>query len=233
MRISGCSLPAVGRKIIEVLNKHAKLERQITPADHIELDLGIDSLGRVELMIALEQALNIRIPNELMTKVFTVKELILEIEKLAPGEGVQREPIPQVKSQTLWNEILNEKPAKDIIKKINLAPNRMTILGMLLFAEILRLVFKVIWRLKVFGTENIPRTGKCILCVNHGSYLDAFIVEASMPASLRKSLFFVGFRAYFEQPFIKNIIKYIRVIPIDPGMHFVEAMQASSYVLKE
>ncbi|MGD0336857.1 MAG: AMP-binding protein [Candidatus Omnitrophota bacterium] len=229
LRLLSCG---VGRKIIEALNKHAKLERQVYPADHIELDLGIDSLGRVELIIALEQAFNIRIPNELMAKVFTVKELILEIERLVPGEEVQREPIPQVKSQTLWNEILNEKPAKDIIKKINLEPNRMTISGMLLFAEILHLVFKVIWRLKVSGTENIPRIGKCILCVNHSSYLDAFIVEASVPLSLRKGLFFVGFRAYFEQPFIKNIVKYIRVIPIDPGMHFVEAMQASSYVLK-
>jgi long-chain acyl-CoA synthetase len=222
----------VGRKIIETLNKYVKLERQITPSDHIELDLGIDSLGRIELIIALEQTLNIRIPDELMTKVFTVKELILEIERLVPGEGVQREPIPQLASETLWNEILNERPAKDIIKKVNLTPNRMTILGMLLFTEILRLVFRLIWGLKVFGTENIPRMGKCILCVNHSSYLDAFIVEASVPASLRKGLFFVGFRAYFEQPFIKNIIKYIRVIPIDPGMHFVEAMQASSYVLK-
>ncbi|MFH1397082.1 MAG: AMP-binding protein [Candidatus Omnitrophota bacterium] len=222
----------VGRKIIEALKKSAKLEREISPSDHIELDLGIDSLGRVELIIALEQALNIRIPNELMAKIFTVKELILDIERLVPGEGLQSAPIPELKSQTLWNEILNEKPAKDIIKKLNLAPSRMTILGMWLFAEILRLVSRVIWGLKVLGTENIPRTGKCILCVNHGSYLDAFIVEAAMPASLRKGLFFVGFRAYFEQFFIKDIIKYIRVIPIDPGMHFVEAMQAASYVLK-
>ena len=222
----------VGRGVIEALNKYAKIGRQIYPADHIELDLGIDSLGRVELVIALEQALNIRIPNELMTKVFTVKELILEIERLVPGEESQREPILQAKSQTLWNEILNEKPDQDMMKKINLTPNRLTILGMLLFAEVLRLVFRVIWGLKVCGTENIPKTGKCILCVNHGSYLDAFIVDVSIPASLRKGVFFVGFRAYFEQPIIKNIVKYIRVIPIDPGMHFVEAMQASSYVLK-
>ncbi len=222
----------VGRKIIEALNKCAKLERQIYPADHIELDLGIDSLGRIELIIALEQALNIRIPNELMTKVFTVKDLILEIEKLVPDEGVQREFVTQVKSQTLWSEILNKNPAQDIIKKVNLSPNRMTILGMLLLAEILRLVFKVVWGLKVFRAENIPKAGKCILCVNHSSYLDAFIVDASIPASLRKGVFFVGFRAYFEQPLIKNLVKYIRVIPIDPGMHFVEAMQASSYVLR-
>jgi long-chain acyl-CoA synthetase len=229
LRLLSCG---VGRQIIDVLNKYAKLERQIYPSDHIELDLGIDSLGRVELMAALEQTLNIRIPNESMVKFFTVKELILEIERLLPGEGAPRGPIVQVKGQTLWNEILNEKPSQDIIKKVNLTPNRMTILGMALFSEILRFVFRVIWRLKVFGTENIPRMGKCILCVNHSSYLDAFIVGASMPARLRKDLFFVGFRAYFEQPFIKSIIKYIRVIPIDPGMHFVEAMQASSYVLR-
>jgi long-chain acyl-CoA synthetase len=115
---------------------------------------------------------------------------------------------------------------------VNISPSAVTIFGMRVFAEILRIAFRMIWGLKVSGTENIPKTGKCILCVNHSSYLDAFIVEASMPANLRKGLFFIGFRAYFEQPFIKNIIKYIRVIPIDPGMHFVEAMQASSYVLK-
>ncbi|MFA5311622.1 MAG: alpha/beta fold hydrolase [Candidatus Omnitrophota bacterium] len=223
---------AAGRKIIEALNKYVKPERQIYPCDHIELDLGIDSLGRVELIIALEQALNIRIPNELMAKVFTVKELIFEIERLVPVEEAQREPVLQGKSQTVWNDILNEKPAKDIIKKVNLSPNRMTILGMLLFAEILHLVFRVIWSLKVSGRENIPGTGKCIFCVNHGSYLDAFIVDAAMPAGLRKGVFFVGFKAYFEQPFIRSIRKYIRVIPIDPGMHFVEAMQASAYVLK-
>ncbi len=222
----------VSRRIIEALNKHVKVKRGISPADHLELDLGIDSLGRVELMVMLEQAFNITIPDEAMAKASTVKELILEIERLVPGEGAQGERVPQVKSRALWNEILNEKPAKDIIEKINLAPNRMTIFGMLLFAGILRLVFRVIWRLEVFGTENIPEKGKCILCVNHGSYLDAFIVEASMPARLRKGLFFVGFKAYFEQPIIKNIVKYIKVIPIDPGMHFVEAMQASSYVLR-
>jgi long-chain acyl-CoA synthetase len=229
LRLISCD---AGRKIIEVLNKYVKLERQIYPADHIELDLGIDSLGRVELIIGLEQALSISIPNELINRVFTVKELILEIEKLVPGAGAQREPVPQAKSQTLWNDILNEKPGKDVIKKINLSPNRMTILGILLFAEILHFVFRVVWRLRVFGSENIPRSGKCIFCVNHGSYLDAFIVDASMPAGLRRGLFFVGFKAYFEQPFIRNIVKYIRVIPIDSGMHFVEAMQASSYVLK-
>ncbi len=223
----------IGRKIIESLNKHLRSEKGVCLTDHLELDLGIDSLGRVELTTALEQALNKRIPNELMTRVYTVKELIAEIEKTDLNEDLQGGPILQVNRQTLWNEILNEKPAEDMIKKLNMAPNRMAILGMLTLTGILRLVFKAIWRLKVFGTENIPRRGKLILCVNHGSYLDGFVVAASVPAGLQKNLFLIGFRAYFERPLIKNIIKLIKVIPIDPGTQLMETMQACSYVLKK
>ncbi len=222
----------VGRKTMEVLNQYAKSEKGVCPTDHLELDLGIDSLGRVELLVALERALNDRIPDEVMAKASTVRELILEIGRLVPDEEGRRGPIPQAKSQALWNEILNEEPAEDVIKKVNLAPNRAAILGMLLFSEILRLVFKVIWRLEVFGTENIPRTGRCVLCANHSSYLDGFIIAASVPAGLRKDLFLVGYRAYFEVPLVRNITKLIRVIPIDPGLRLMETMQASSYVLR-
>ncbi|MFA5144337.1 MAG: AMP-binding protein [Candidatus Omnitrophota bacterium] len=221
-----------GKKIMEVLAKHAKLERQIVLTDHLELDLGIDSLGRVELTMALEQALNAHIPDEVLAQASTVKELILEIEKLATGTEAQGGPAGQAKIPTSWDEVLNKEPAKEMIKKLYITPNLTAILGMLLFTGMLRLVFRTIWRLKISGTENIPKAGRCILCVSHGSYLDGFIVASSVPAGLRKDLYIVGFEAFFDHFLIRNIIKYIRVIPIDPGMHFVEAMQASSYVLK-
>jgi long-chain acyl-CoA synthetase len=221
-----------GKKIIEALTKHAKLERQIVLTDHLELDLGIDSLGRVELTMALEQALNSHIPDEVLAQASTVKELIFEIEKLASGPEAQGGPVGQTKIQASWNEVLNKEPVKEMIKKLYITPNFAVILGMLLFTGMLRLLFRMVWRLKILGTDNIPIKGKCILCVSHGSYLDGFIVAASVPAHLRKNLYLVGFETFFDHFLIRNIIKYIRVILIDPGMHFVEAMQASSYVLK-
>ena len=132
----------------EALNKYVKVKRVISPADHLELDLGIDSLGRVELMVMLEQTLNVTIPDEAMAKASTVKELILEIERLVPGEGAREEPVPEVKDRAIWNEILNEKPAKDVIKKINLAPNRMTIFGMLLFVIVKQRVGMILLKMK-------------------------------------------------------------------------------------
>jgi long-chain acyl-CoA synthetase len=62
--------------------------------------------------------------------------------------------------------------------------------------------------------------------------MDGFVVVSSVPMSLRKDLYLVGFEAFFDHFLIRNLIKYLKVIPIDPGTHLVEAMQASSYVLR-
>jgi 1-acyl-sn-glycerol-3-phosphate acyltransferase len=62
--------------------------------------------------------------------------------------------------------------------------------------------------------------------------MDGFVVVSSVPVSLRKDLYLVGFEAFFDHFLIRNLIKYLKVIPIDPGTHLVEAMQASSYVLR-
>ena len=78
----------------------------------------------------------------------------------------------------------------------------------------------------------MPQKGAFLLCANHASYLDGFIIAASIPRRLRKDLFFIGYRAFFEFSVIKNIIKLIKVIPIDPATHLVEAMEACSYVLR-
>jgi len=53
--------------------------------------------------MALEQALNNRMPDELLTKVFTVKELILEAEKLTQAETPKARR-PSAKRQASWNE---------------------------------------------------------------------------------------------------------------------------------
>lgn len=222
----------VGRKVIEALKKHTKLERRICLVDHLELDLGIDSLTRVELEVALERSLNIPISNELMAKVFTVKELILEIEKLSLGKEVRKDAVLKVSNHDVWSDILKIKPSEDVLKKLDLSPGFPSRLAVFLFAEMSLIVFKIFWRLKIVGAKNIPRKGAYILCANHGSYMDGFIICASVPAILRKELFFVGFEAFFKVFLLRNMIKIMRVIPIDPGVNLVEAMQFCAHALR-
>ncbi|MBU0549649.1 MAG: AMP-binding protein, partial [Candidatus Omnitrophica bacterium] len=65
---------AAAGKIISYLA--FQLNKAVSLNSHLELDLGIDSLGRVELASGLESILSIEIPQELIDSVLTVKELI-------------------------------------------------------------------------------------------------------------------------------------------------------------
>ncbi len=39
--------------------------------------------------------------------------------------------------------------------------------------------FKVVYRAKIVGTENIPKDGALIFCGNHRSYLDPPLIESN------------------------------------------------------
>ena len=75
------------RQVIEFLSR--ELKRKVKPSDHLELDLGIDSLTRVELAIGLEKMFNLSLADTDMAGVFTVKELIDKIRYLSQ-EGQKR-----------------------------------------------------------------------------------------------------------------------------------------------
>ena len=220
-----------GKGIIGVLNKIAK--REVGLDEHLELDLGIDSLGRVELMAGLEKVLKINLPDSSLAGLFTIRELIFQIEKLLLEKGVGDEKILPLQSEAaFWNELLQRAPSKDTIQKINLSPNWIARSFTLISSGILYLIFKIFWRLKILGRENIPKKGRFIFCPNHGSFLDGPLLLASVPVGIKKSLHILGLRAYFEVPLIRNMLRLIRVIPIDPTVQLVDAMQACAYIIR-
>jgi long-chain acyl-CoA synthetase len=93
------------------------------------------------------------------------------------------------------------------------------------------LFFRIFYRLKVEGERNIPGKGPYVLCVNHTSFLDGFIVAAGVPFRTELGLFFIGFRRYFTVPIVRNLVRRARIIPIDASQ-IVEAMKGSYFVLK-
>ena len=222
------------KKIVKILENESLSEYAIHLTDHLEIDLGFDSLERIEFAAALEKHLEIKIPSSLIAQVFTVKELFLAIEKLISSEKpmvLKASPKVQARS-ALWKNILTAKPAKEILHKINLFPTKPIKILSIAFCDLCYLMFKGCWWLKIVNAENLPNEGAYILCPNHTSYLDAFLVAASVPTRMVNRLFFLGFRAFFEVPVIRNMIRLSKTIPVDPGIQLIDAMQASSYVLR-
>ncbi len=215
--------------ILKLLEKKYSLKRPARLEDSLELDLGIDSLGRVELVSDIEKKFNVSVPDEVMGRVFTVRDVIVELDSRL-SEGRRKMPAPE--GGYLWKDILSERPDGLTIKRMELAPNWYARLWTYTISTFLRAFFYLFYRFKIRGKENLPRQGPYILCVNHTSYFDAFIVASSIPESCKAHLFFIGYRGYFEVPVIRKHIKLMRIIPIDLASHMLDAMRAASYVLR-
>ncbi len=225
----------VSRRIIDYLKGQTQADRSITPSDLLELDLGIDSLGRIELASGLEALFGVEIKDEIIGKAFTVRDLIRGIEPFAEamGEASLTSGGGSGFASPRWKETLEVPPKKENLDKIDLEPGFISWLGGFIFLCINFVFFKMFSRLKVEGGENLPKQGAYVLYVNHTSYFDGLLIGTSMPGFPDLDLFFVGFRPYFDVPVIRNLIKIGRIIPLDFSAHLLEALRSSYYVLKK
>jgi long-chain acyl-CoA synthetase len=221
-------------KVLDYLKQRLNLGYRPTLNQHLELDLRLDSLARVELAMGLERVLDIdSLPDYLFAQIFTVRDLILKInEFILKGDiNVREKSISPVRPAS-WSVILSQLPSQNLLKKINLKPSIFDTIVTFLVTQLFYLLFRIVWRLKISGRDNIPVKLPYIICCNHGSYLDGFIICACVPVGLRVNLFFLGLRHYFEVPLIRYLIRLMRVIPVDPGSQLIEAMRSCAFVLR-
>src|SRR5580765_6115337 len=73
---------------------------------------------------------------------------------------------------------------------------------------------RIIYRVKVLGKENIPRTGGALLVSNHMSFVDVVLISAAANRPIR----FLMFRDVYNLPFIKPFALLMRAIPIPTEM---------------
>jgi long-chain acyl-CoA synthetase len=219
------SLSPAGETVVAVLAGQLG-DSRISLDDHLELDLGLDSLGLVELLAALESRFNLRIKDDEFTGILTVRELIGFIEAKNPEAA--REPQEE---PAAWSTILRTDPPPALLQHLGLEGGltaRMVTQGL---ASPLGWWFKWMFDLKVYGRERLTGRG-CILCPNHASFLDGFLIAFAVPGPLRHHLFSLGYSHYFDIPVLRNLLKLIRVIPVDSVRNLVAAMQVSSFVLR-
>jgi len=69
-------------KIVDIIANQLGVDKEIiTPEANIVDDLGADSLDVVELVMALEEAFDVEIPDEEAEKIRTVKDVFGYLEK--------------------------------------------------------------------------------------------------------------------------------------------------------
>jgi acyl carrier protein len=66
----------------ELLRRHVEDGRTIRPTDHIQNDLGLDSLGVMELVSDVETRFNVNIPSEMFERITTVEDVARAVTTL-------------------------------------------------------------------------------------------------------------------------------------------------------
>lgn len=67
---------AIASRIAEIIKEHIGSDEALTPTTHLQDDLAVDSLERVELGIKLEKAFGIELTNEKVRNVVTLGDFI-------------------------------------------------------------------------------------------------------------------------------------------------------------
>jgi len=86
-----------------------------------------------------------------------------------------------------------------------------------------RAVANCFWKFRVFGLENIPRTGGVLLASNHQSFLDPVLVAMV----LSREMHFMARRTLFRNPVLRVIIVGYNAFAIDRDSADVKGVKSA------
>jgi long-chain acyl-CoA synthetase len=222
-----------GRDAVLTLVAERLDKPSIRPDANLELDLGLDSMERVELLTLLEQRQGTRVAAETRATIFTVRQLIEAVEAAPPAAGTTAAAGAEgdASAELPWEALLSAPI--DPVLQADLA--RPKWLGVFVYYSALRLgslLTRLVTGFRVTGREHLPARGPFLICPNHQAYLDPFFLAAALPFATVRQLFFVGAAEYFETPLMKRFARSVNLIPVDPDANLVTAMQAGAAGLR-
>ena len=217
-------------KAVAVLQANLKeLARPIHPQDNLELDLGLDSMERVELLVAIEQAIGASVPDEVVSQVYTVRELIDVVRNYSKDGCPAQAGTARV--GMAWDSVLNtDSTDPDVLSVAR--PHPLAEHWWYLFGRIVQIVARDVFSLKVIGIEKLPQQGPYIICPNHQSFLDPVMLVATLPYHVIRNVFYVGTSEIFGSGILRHLARSLKLIPVDPDANLVPAMRAGAFGLR-
>jgi len=79
-----------------------------------------------------------------------------------------------------------------------------------LLRAVLRLIFRLLWRIRYVGVENVPASGGVIIAANHQTYLDPFWLGGRVPLYSR----FLAWDKTFDWPLAGKLMRLLGAWPL-------------------
>lgn len=229
---------ALGKTVSAAIRSQSKDAELIHPDMNLEIDLGLDSLARAEFFAGLEQAFETEFTAEQVAAALSVRNVIdlagsTNLGKTV-GEGSEQTAIS---TDLNWGKIIRE--TGDDLPEVQAALQDRTIFVTLAFGvyRIFNLFCRVFMRLEVTGVENLTKAANSaptfLVCPNHQSFLDPFVLTSNFPYAIFRRIFHVGASMFFKGAIMRFISRMLRVVPIDQDTQLLKAMKAGAMGLNK
>jgi len=139
-------LVAVVANLVRELHPQHSRYIEVVPSSRIERDLGIDSLGRTELILRIERAFRVRLPARTISEAETVRDLVQALELAGPARQrstFETKPVSALPSvpaateaQTLVDVLEWHATYRPNRPHVTVLQDETTILGTLTYSEL-------------------------------------------------------------------------------------------------
>ena len=218
-------LIAVARAVAEVAQGPGGIKpSEITPELRLQLDLGIDSIGRVDLLQKLELQLDIAIPYETEGKLFTVRDVMAVVESVRTGGAAAGK-------KRRGKGILSRASGQaGIAAGMRGSFSRSVLQGV--FSTTASVFMNTYLRVECQGLANIPAGGAYILAANHCSHLDSVAIREVL-GHRAAELYVMGAKDYFFDTRLKSWFfnTFLNALPFDREDTAAESLAACKTVL--
>jgi long-chain acyl-CoA synthetase len=189
-------------------------QQTVHPSDHIELDLALDSLGRVSLTAFIETAFGVEVPENSLADYQSIAKL---------AEFLHHKKTKLNFDGISWSQILKEKvhlklPESGFMHNF--------------FKNMFQVLFRLSLRIKANGLENLPDDA-CIIAPNHQSVLDGFLVASLLKRRFMKKTYVYAKEKHFKGAFLQFIANRNNIILVDVNKDLKLSIQKLAEVLKK
>ena len=217
------------QRALSILRESLRTTPQsLRPSHNLELDLGLDSMQRVELLSHIEEQLGGDVEESQMASVYTVRDLI---DAVLASAAAQARPATRAASAG-WKAVLAEEPDPDAISSL-VRPQRATTAFWYFVSRLIQVVSLDLFDLKISGIEKLPLRGPYIISSNHQSFLDPIILGSILPRPVFEKVFSVGTSEIFGEGFMFRLARWLRVVVVDPDANLISAMRAGAFGLRQ
>jgi long-chain acyl-CoA synthetase len=188
--------------------------KQVLAGDHIELDLGMDSLDRVELQTHIEKVFGMELSNEDLSRAPRLAELaslITERKTRIESEKVD------------WGTILAAPSTVPLPKSSFM---------MSLFLFVLGPVFLFYFRIRCEGLSELPQKG-VIFAPNHQSAIDGLILAKALRRKDKKRTYFFAKDRHFATPFRRFFARNANIVLLNINRDLRETVSQMASVVRE